>query len=190
MGAPPCKYINIQKSESSRFGYELSRTAQLRLVWMSHYLRHGRKAAFTCRHFGISRQTFYRWWRRYDPHNLTSLEDRSHRPRRRRRRGPGPPRRVKPCWLCGASIPLGKGQTGRVAPPQESPALHLHGRPDPERSETSWRAGGNSLEGTNPSPQDARPSLGPAKAPFGPFDSRGIWSNSTPKRCDPRAEWC
>jgi putative transposase len=70
--------------ELSRFGRELSRTSQLRLVWMSHYLRHGRNAAFTCRHFGISRQTFYRWWRRYDPHNLTSLEDRSHRPHRRR----------------------------------------------------------------------------------------------------------
>src|ERR1700751_2276401 len=54
--------------ELSRFGRELSRTGQLRLVWMSHYLRHGRNAAFTCRHFGISRQTFYRWWRRYDPH--------------------------------------------------------------------------------------------------------------------------
>lgn len=70
--------------ELSRFGRELSRTAQVRLVWMSHYLRHGRNAAFTCRHFGISRQTFYRWWRRYDPHNLTRLEDRSHRPHRRR----------------------------------------------------------------------------------------------------------
>lgn len=70
--------------ELSRFGRELSRTGQLRLVWMSHYLRHGRNAAFTCRHFGISRQTFYRWWRRYDPHNLTSLEDRSHCPQRRR----------------------------------------------------------------------------------------------------------
>jgi putative transposase len=51
---------------------------------MSHYLRHGRNAAFTCRHFGISRQTFYRWWRRYDPHNLYTLEDRSHRPHQRR----------------------------------------------------------------------------------------------------------
>jgi transposase InsO family protein len=51
---------------------------------MSHYFRHGRNAAFTCRHFGISRQTFYRWWRRYDPHNLAALEDRSHRPHRRR----------------------------------------------------------------------------------------------------------
>ena len=32
-------------------------------------------------HFGISRQTFYRWQRRYDPCDLTSLEERSHRPR-------------------------------------------------------------------------------------------------------------
>jgi putative transposase len=70
--------------ELSRFGCELSRTAQLRLAWMSHYLRHGRNAAFTCRHFGINRQTFYRWWRRYDPHNLAPLEDHSHRPHRRR----------------------------------------------------------------------------------------------------------
>lgn len=70
--------------ELSHFGCELSRVGQLRLIWMSHYLRHGRNAAFSCRHFGISRQTFYRWWRRYDPHNLSTLEDRSHRPHRHR----------------------------------------------------------------------------------------------------------
>lgn len=70
--------------ELSRLGCELSRTGQLRLQWMIHYLQHGRIVAFTCRHFGISRQTFYRWWRRYDPHNLATLEDRSHRPQRRR----------------------------------------------------------------------------------------------------------
>jgi transposase InsO family protein len=52
------------------------------LQWITHYLHHGRNAAFTCRRFGISRQTFYRWWRRYDPHNLRTLEDRSHRPQR------------------------------------------------------------------------------------------------------------
>lgn len=50
---------------------------------MDHYRTHA-KAAFTCRHFGSSRQTFYRWKRRYDPHALTTLEDRSHRPHRRR----------------------------------------------------------------------------------------------------------
>jgi putative transposase len=65
----------------ARLGAELSREAQLRLKWMSHYLRHGRNAAFTCRHYGISRQSFYRWWRRYDPHDLSTLEGRSHRPR-------------------------------------------------------------------------------------------------------------
>jgi len=65
-------------------GWELSRDAGRRLQWMTHYLQHGRNAAFTCRHFGISRQTFYRWWRRYDPHNLATLEGRSHRPHRRR----------------------------------------------------------------------------------------------------------
>ena len=70
--------------ELSRFGCALSRTAQHRLQWMAHYLQHGRNAAFTSRHFGIARQTFYRWWRRYDPQDLTSLEDRSHRPHRRR----------------------------------------------------------------------------------------------------------
>jgi transposase InsO family protein len=51
---------------------------------MTHYLQHGRNAAFTCRHFGISRQTFYRWWRRYNPQDLITLESGSHRPHRHR----------------------------------------------------------------------------------------------------------
>ena len=66
----------------ARVGAELSREARLRLQWMDHYEAHGGNAAFTWRHFGISRQTFYRWRRRYDPHRLESLEERSHRPRR------------------------------------------------------------------------------------------------------------
>jgi len=28
--------------------------------------------ALTCRHFGIARQTFYRWRQRYDPYDLTN----------------------------------------------------------------------------------------------------------------------
>jgi len=64
---------------------ELSREAQRRLAWFDHYRVHGGNAALTCRYFGISRQTFYRWKRRYDPQNLGSLEDGSHRPHRRRR---------------------------------------------------------------------------------------------------------
>ena len=78
-GKPP----GIRKLADS--GCELSRDAVRRLQWMNHYLHHGRNAAFTCRHCGISRQCFYRWWRRYDPHRLSTLEARSHRPQRLRR---------------------------------------------------------------------------------------------------------
>lgn len=62
----------------------LSRRARLRLQWMDFYERHGRNARLTCRHFGLSPDTFYRWRRRYNPRRLESLEDdpRSRRPRR------------------------------------------------------------------------------------------------------------
>jgi transposase InsO family protein len=51
---------------------------------MDFYCHHGRNAALTCRRFGISRQTFYRWKRRFDRHCLASLEGRSHCPHRLR----------------------------------------------------------------------------------------------------------
>ncbi len=63
---------------------ELSRMARQRVKWMDHYRGHGQNAALTCRYFGISRQTFYRWKRRYNPGDLASLEERSHRPKRLR----------------------------------------------------------------------------------------------------------
>ena len=64
----------------ARLGKSLSRAAQTRLQWMLFYFFNGRNALRTCRHFGISRQTFYRWKRRFDRHYLTTLEERSHRP--------------------------------------------------------------------------------------------------------------
>ena len=64
-------------------GAELSRPAQVRLAWMDFH-RRTRNVALTCRHFGISRQTFYRWRKRYEPLDLTSLEERSHCPHHRR----------------------------------------------------------------------------------------------------------
>ena len=56
-------------------GYTLSRNAQKRLGWIDWYFGHGKNVSLTCRHFGISRDTFYLWFRRYDPRNLYSLED-------------------------------------------------------------------------------------------------------------------
>ena len=67
----------------ARTGVELSREARVRLAWMDFYGRYC-NVVHTCRHFGISRQTFYRWQRRYDPYDLTTLEERSHCPRQRR----------------------------------------------------------------------------------------------------------
>jgi len=66
----------------ARLGKKVSRSAQTRLHWMLFYLFNARNAALSCRHFGISRQTFYRWWRRFDRHDLSTLEERSHRPHR------------------------------------------------------------------------------------------------------------
>src|SRR4030065_267255 len=65
-------------------GRELSAQARRRLKWMDHYESHGPNARLTCRCFGISPPTFYRWRRRYAPHTLRTLEDRSRRPRRLR----------------------------------------------------------------------------------------------------------
>lgn len=60
---------------------ELSREASKRLKWFDYYDSHGHNARLTCRYFGISPQTFYRWKRRYDPKYLLRLESRSHRPK-------------------------------------------------------------------------------------------------------------
>jgi putative transposase len=63
-------------------GKKLSKVARQRLQWMLFYYFNGRNVARTCRHFGISRQTFYRWKRRFDRHDLTSLEGHSHHPKK------------------------------------------------------------------------------------------------------------
>ena len=63
-----------------RLNCTLGRAARQHVAWLDYYRAHGANAALTCRHFGISRQTFYRWQRRYDPHALETLVPRSHRP--------------------------------------------------------------------------------------------------------------
>jgi len=56
------------------------------MVW---YEEHGENAALTCRHFGISRDTFYRWRRRFLEFGPAGLEDGSHGPKNVR----------KPTWF-------------------------------------------------------------------------------------------
>ena len=61
-------------SHRSRTLLQLSKPAKQRLRWIQHYARHG-NARLTCRHFGISPDTFYLWKKRFDSSNLLSLED-------------------------------------------------------------------------------------------------------------------
>jgi len=60
---------------------KISRDAKKRLRWFDHYRKYG-NARLTCRYFGISAQTFYRWKRRFDKYDLTTLEGLSCRPHR------------------------------------------------------------------------------------------------------------
>lgn len=60
---------------------DLSSEAYKRLKWFDYYEGVGRNARKTCRHFGISPDTFYRWKRRYRPEDLRTLEEHSRKPR-------------------------------------------------------------------------------------------------------------
>lgn len=75
-------------------GYSLSRDAQNRLGWIDWYYHHGKNIAATARHFGISRDTFYTWFRRYQRHNLYTLEDDKSTRRPRKLRGMSTPTHI------------------------------------------------------------------------------------------------
>jgi len=53
-------------------------TVRERLSWFLHFLNHGLDA--TCEHFAISQATFRRWAKRFDPRDLSTLEEHSRRP--------------------------------------------------------------------------------------------------------------
>jgi len=52
----------------------LSKDGMKRLSWIDWYYSHGKNKELTCRHFGISKSVFYRWFNRYDRNNLKTLE--------------------------------------------------------------------------------------------------------------------
>lgn len=60
---------------------DISFEAKRRLKWFDYYRSHGRNASLTCRHFGISPDTFYRWKRRFKPGLLLTLESFSTKPK-------------------------------------------------------------------------------------------------------------
>ena len=59
---------------------ELSQKEFDRLRALTIY-RETKDVELVCQSFGISRATLYRWFRRFDPKDLTSLKEQSRRPR-------------------------------------------------------------------------------------------------------------
>ena len=84
----------------------LSRQARMRQALFDWHHTHGQNVSRTCRHFGISRPTFYRWQRRYVSGRPQTLEDRTCVPRSRRQpswtaeqaRAVRDLREQYPCW--------------------------------------------------------------------------------------------
>jgi len=59
----------------------LPKPAKLRLAWFDYYHTHGKNAALTARHFGISKSCFFKWKVRYDRLGLRGLIDQPKRPK-------------------------------------------------------------------------------------------------------------
>ena len=59
---------------------ELERRAQRRLAVLRHVEEVSGNVAASCRYYGISRQCYYGWLRRYEADGLEGLKDRSQRP--------------------------------------------------------------------------------------------------------------
>lgn len=60
----------------------LSKEAKNRLKWFDYYFQHDENATLTSRYFGISRKTFHKWLKRFNPYYLQSLEDKSKKPKK------------------------------------------------------------------------------------------------------------
>ena len=63
----------------------LSSSARLRLEWLIFYCTIGKQnTTKTAAHFGVSRRVFIKWKKRFNPHDLTTLDDQSKAPKKKR----------------------------------------------------------------------------------------------------------
>ena len=91
----------------------LSKQARLRLKWMDYHRKCG-NASLTCRYFGISRKTFYKWQKRYDPNNLHTLDDCDRAPIKRRQREVTPEQKLRVIRLRKKYIRYGKIKLSKI----------------------------------------------------------------------------
>lgn len=76
-------YSSILPKGNNLRSVSLSKEAKHRLKVIDYYLSCG-NIALTCRHFGICRSYLYKWYKRFNPKYLESLESKSRRPRKLR----------------------------------------------------------------------------------------------------------
>lgn len=86
---------------------DLSPEAKVRLKWMDYY-RETKNVSLTCRHFAISRKTFHKWKKAYDPYNLATLESKDRAPKRKRHREISPEQEMRIVELRKRHIRYGK----------------------------------------------------------------------------------
>ena len=77
--------LNAKRPELSNMlrhadALSLSRGARQRLHWFLYALAHEGNVSLACRYFGISRDTFVRWAKRFNPRDPSTLEEQSRRP--------------------------------------------------------------------------------------------------------------
>jgi transposase InsO family protein len=63
---------------------KLPRKVKVRLKWIQHYKK-TQNVSKTCRYFGISRTTFYKWYERYKKEGLEGLYDKPKTPKNKRK---------------------------------------------------------------------------------------------------------
>ena len=109
---------------------ELERRAQRRLAVLRHVEEVSGNVAATCRYYGISRQCYYGWLRRYEADGLEGLKDRSSRPTDHRGHPRGGDREDR---VAAEALPLRPGEDRDVSGPlPRRDDLHLRGVADPE----------------------------------------------------------
>jgi len=102
---------------------ELERRAQRRLGVLRHVEEVSGNVAATCRYYGISRQCYYGWLRRYEADGLDGLKDRSSRPHHSPRMTQAEPRQWQ--WATRCPLPLSE----HVADEFRGVGVPIRGRP-------------------------------------------------------------
>jgi transposase-like protein len=114
----------------------LSREAQIRRPWLTwHKTKSGGNVSLTCRHFGISRPSFYRWQKHLSRERLAGLENKSHMPHRVRRRT-WTPEQIEAVLRVGKQYPAWGKEKIRVILAREGIDLSSSMRPHSDSSQS------------------------------------------------------